>query len=195
MNAKILKLDVGGRPIAWITREAGALHYCRDQLRQCDLTRDHVVPVSRGGTDTWGNVVTACRGCNQRKADLSLDECEAIGMRLLAVPFVPIRAEGLILANREILADQMDFLRRCLRPRLRRQRARHHEDRRRAEHNSLDDERMGWHLEREREAKHGNHRCKAYPLGPPTDGTVLPPVRDQWAEGLVLHEPVVQAGR
>ena len=31
-------------------------------------------------------------------------------MRLLAVPYVPNRAEGLILGNREILSDQMDFL-------------------------------------------------------------------------------------
>ena len=32
------------------------------------------------------------------------------GMRLLAVPYVPNRAEGLILGNREILGDQMEFL-------------------------------------------------------------------------------------
>ena len=32
-------------------------------------------------------------------------------MRLLAVPYAPNRAEGLILENRNILGDQMDFLR------------------------------------------------------------------------------------
>ncbi len=179
MIAKILKLDIAGRPITWITREEGALHYCRDQvaweagvdivrlsggvsrltgrrsvlcmstiiatrgkhrvvdlindvpaltnkrlfkrdnhmcmycgdkLWDCELTRDHVVPVSRGGADTWENVVTACRECNHRKADKSLKEIEAKGMRLLAVPYAPNRAEGLILANREILRDQMEFL-------------------------------------------------------------------------------------
>ena len=81
--------------------------YCGEFLYNCELTRDHVVPVSRGGADTWENVVTACRICNQYKADRLLEE---IGMRLLAVPYVPNRAEGLILENREILGDQMEFL-------------------------------------------------------------------------------------
>jgi len=177
MTMRILKLDVGGRPIAWITREAGALLYCRDQVaweagieetvlrggysrrtglrsvlrvnsivatisadkradqwagtpvltnaglfRRDDylclycgeelpprlLTRDHVVPVSAGGRDEWGNVVSACQPCNHRKGNATL---ETIEMRLLAVPYAPNRAEGLILENRRILADQMEFLR------------------------------------------------------------------------------------
>ncbi len=33
------------------------------------LTRDHVIPLSRGGLNTWTNVVTACSSCNTRKAD------------------------------------------------------------------------------------------------------------------------------
>ena len=82
--------------------------YCGEELPPRLLTRDHVVPVSAGGRDEWNNVVTACRACNQRKANLSL---ERIGMRLLAVPYAPNRAEGLILENRRILADQMAFLR------------------------------------------------------------------------------------
>ncbi|MEM7503975.1 MAG: HNH endonuclease [Pseudomonadota bacterium] len=176
MTMRILKLDVGGRPIAWITREDGALLYCREQVaweagieetvlrggysrrtglrsvlrvnsivattavdksaddwagtpaltnqrlfRRDDymclycgevlpprlLTRDHVVPLSAGGRDDWKNVVAACRPCNHRKDNHSL---EAAGMRLLAVPYAPNRAEGLILENRRILADQMEFL-------------------------------------------------------------------------------------
>ena len=34
--------------------------------REC-LTRDHLLPISRGGGNAWTNVVTACRRCNQRK--------------------------------------------------------------------------------------------------------------------------------
>ena len=42
---------------------------------------------------------------------MSLAEAERrLGMRLLAVPYRPNRAEGLVLANRHILADQMAFL-------------------------------------------------------------------------------------
>lgn len=34
-----------------------------------DLTFDHVIPRSKGGLTTWGNVVTACSPCNLRKGD------------------------------------------------------------------------------------------------------------------------------
>ncbi|MCX5762440.1 MAG: HNH endonuclease [Gemmatimonadetes bacterium] len=50
------------------------------------LTRDHVVPLSRGGGNTWTNVVTACSSCNTRKANRLPDE---IGMRLLHAPVEP----------------------------------------------------------------------------------------------------------
>lgn len=33
------------------------------------LTRDHVIPLSRGGTNEWTNVVTACSPCNTRKSN------------------------------------------------------------------------------------------------------------------------------
>ncbi len=176
MNTLILKLDIAGQPVGWISREEGALLYCRDQVaweageqvvrlhggesrltgtrsfldintivatRSHDkgllskgdvpcltnkqlfsrdeymcmycgkqygnslLTRDHVMPLSRGGLDIWENVVTACRSCNQTKDNALLSE---INMKLIAVPYAPNRAEGLILTNRRILADQMAFL-------------------------------------------------------------------------------------
>ncbi len=176
MDTLILKLDIGGQPVGWISREEGALLYCRDQVaweageqvvrlhggesrltgatsyldvntivatRSHDksmhakgdvpfltnkqlfrrdehicmycgkqfgnalLTRDHVQPLSRGGLDVWENVVTACRACNQTKDSKLLSE---ISMKLIAVPYAPNRAEGLILTNRKILADQMAFL-------------------------------------------------------------------------------------
>jgi 5-methylcytosine-specific restriction endonuclease McrA len=50
------------------------------------LTRDHVVPLSRGGTNEWTNVVTACSPCNTRKANHLPHE---IGMRPLVVPIEP----------------------------------------------------------------------------------------------------------
>ena len=71
------------------------------------LTRDHIIPYSRNGHDAWMNVVTACRPCNERKGQPLLPE-EA-SMELIYAPYVPNRAEFLILANRRILADQMEF--------------------------------------------------------------------------------------
>ncbi len=50
------------------------------------LTRDHVIPISRGGLNVWTNVVTACSGCNTRKANHLLREC---GMQLLNAPVEP----------------------------------------------------------------------------------------------------------
>ena len=50
------------------------------------LTRDHVVPISRGGLNLWTNVVTACSSCNTKKANHLVDEC---GMHLLQQPVEP----------------------------------------------------------------------------------------------------------
>jgi len=81
--------------------------YCAREFPSGKLTRDHVIPFSRGGKDTWMNVVTACRSCNERKSDRAPEEA---GMQLIYAPYVPNRAEYLILTNRKILADQMEFL-------------------------------------------------------------------------------------
>lgn len=81
--------------------------YCGTQKAPHALTRDHITPISRGGRDVWKNVVTACKPCNQRKGALSP---ERAGMMMLYVPYVPSLYEGLILRNRRILADQMEFL-------------------------------------------------------------------------------------
>lgn len=92
-------------------RDRHTCMYCLTSLSDRHLTRDHVMPLSRGGRDVWTNVVTACRVCNQRKAARLLGDT---GMRLHAVPYTPNHAEWLILRNRHILADQMVFLKaRC----------------------------------------------------------------------------------
>jgi len=85
--------------------------YCGDRFMRQRLSREHIVPVSRGGVDSWQNCATACKPCNNRKDNRLLEEC---GLTLRYVPYVPNRAEGLILQGRHILADQMDFLRNCL---------------------------------------------------------------------------------
>ncbi len=45
----------------------GLCHYCGQKFSAKELTMDHVVAVARGGTSTKGNVVPACRKCNQEK--------------------------------------------------------------------------------------------------------------------------------
>lgn len=85
--------------------------YCGLNLPTHSLTRDHIIPVSRGGRDLWMNVVTACLPCNQHKSGRTPEEAR---MELLYAPFVPSKAEYLVLCNRQILSDQMEFLIRHL---------------------------------------------------------------------------------
>jgi 5-methylcytosine-specific restriction endonuclease McrA len=51
-----------------------------------DLTLDHVIPSSKGGQHTWGNLVTACKRCNSLKGDRSP---EAAAMPLRKKPHRP----------------------------------------------------------------------------------------------------------
>lgn len=44
--------------------------YCGMPLDSSNATIDHVIPLSRGGTDTPDNKVWACKTCNHRKGDL-----------------------------------------------------------------------------------------------------------------------------
>jgi 5-methylcytosine-specific restriction endonuclease McrA len=41
--------------------------YCGNQFAAEELSLDHVEPRVRGGDQSTGNLVTACRGCNNRK--------------------------------------------------------------------------------------------------------------------------------
>jgi 5-methylcytosine-specific restriction endonuclease McrA len=51
-----------------------------------NLTLDHVLPRSRGGDNSWENLVTCCRKCNAKKDDLTPEEAR---MRMRHKPFVP----------------------------------------------------------------------------------------------------------
>ena len=88
-------------------RDQNLCGYCANYFPSSKLTRDHVHPTSKGGKNIWTNVVTACEACNKHKDDHML---ENIDMELVYVPYVPNRAEWLVLQNRKVLADQMEFL-------------------------------------------------------------------------------------
>ena len=82
--------------------------YCGHRFSSRHLSRDHVRPSSSGGADTWNNVVSACVRCNNFKAGRTPEDA---GMELIAVPFTPTHAEYVYLMGRNVLADQMEFLR------------------------------------------------------------------------------------
>ncbi len=55
----------------WKRRRAkGICFYCEEQVPPKELTMDHLVPVSRGGKSTKGNVVPSCKDCNTKKKQL-----------------------------------------------------------------------------------------------------------------------------
>lgn len=51
-----------------------------------ELTIDHIIPRSLGGGLNWLNVVAACRKCNNKKGNRTL---EAAGMKLIRAPYIP----------------------------------------------------------------------------------------------------------
>lgn len=100
--------NVGGKNRHMLfARDRWTCAYCGGHFEVDDLSKDHIHPLSKGGRDHWMNLVTACKPCNSRKADKHPHEAN---MELLFLPYIPSRYEGLILRNRRILADQMEFL-------------------------------------------------------------------------------------
>jgi len=67
-------------------RDDKTCQYCSKKHPPKDLTLDHVIPKSIGGRTTWTNIVTACSGCNTRKADRTPQQA---GMKLLSKPVYP----------------------------------------------------------------------------------------------------------
>ncbi|MFQ5601324.1 MAG: HNH endonuclease [Candidatus Krumholzibacteriia bacterium] len=67
-------------------RDRYSCQYCQQTPARSELSVDHVIPKSRGGTTIWSNVVLACTECNARKRDRSPQEA---GMRLHRQPKEP----------------------------------------------------------------------------------------------------------
>ena len=61
-------------------------HRCQYCGSDRHLTLDHVVPRSRGGEDTWDNLVTSCAPCNRKKGDRP---AHAAGLNLARTPRAP----------------------------------------------------------------------------------------------------------
>lgn len=93
--------------IALFRRDSFICMYCGNQFRKGDLSRDHILPLNQGGKDKWSNVITACKRCNNHKADRTPEQAS---MKLIAIPFTPTHAEYIYLQARTVLSDQMKFL-------------------------------------------------------------------------------------
>ena len=69
-----------------IWRDDNQCQYCAKYFPTDKLTIDHIMPSSRGGGDTWLNLATACKKCNQKKGNKTPEEA---GMLLIRPPFRP----------------------------------------------------------------------------------------------------------
>ena len=67
-RAKARKL----RASQWWKRKLakGVCQFCGRKVGAGLLTMDHIVPISRGGETTKGNIAVACKECNNKKKQL-----------------------------------------------------------------------------------------------------------------------------
>jgi 5-methylcytosine-specific restriction endonuclease McrA len=63
-----------------------------------NLTVDHILPKSRGGSNTWTNLITCCSNCNRQKGDKTPDEAN---MKLRFKPYEPSIFSEIINSNVE----------------------------------------------------------------------------------------------
>ncbi|KAI8465124.1 MAG: hypothetical protein J3K34DRAFT_461561 [Monoraphidium minutum] len=86
-RASVNMHDIAGRVALTrrniLSRDKHACQYCGSRS---NLTLDHVLPVCRGGRNTWENLVTCCMHCNQRKGGSLLRD---LGWRLKVPPREP----------------------------------------------------------------------------------------------------------
>ena len=66
-----------------LLRDRNTCQYCATVLPSSELTLDHVIPRSRGGSSTWENLVACCHECNRRKGNQFPLEA---GMKLMREP-------------------------------------------------------------------------------------------------------------
>ena len=65
--------------IVW--RDNNQCQYCGNYFSSDKLTMDHVLPKSRGGKNTWQNLVAACKRCNQKKGSRTTKESGMIPLK------------------------------------------------------------------------------------------------------------------
>ena len=69
-----------------IWRDKNTCQYCNKYHSCGELTIDHIVPRSRGGKNTWTNLVACCKKCNQAKGNKTPEEAR---MKLIKKPIKP----------------------------------------------------------------------------------------------------------
>ena len=58
-----------------LNRDNFTCQYCGKKAPETEMEVDHIIPVSRGGTHDYSNMVTSCYSCNRGKKNALLTEC------------------------------------------------------------------------------------------------------------------------
>ena len=74
--------------ILW--RDENRCQYCAKVFPEVELTMDHILPRSRGGINSWKNLVTACKKCNQKKGAKTPREANMYPIKEPKVPRLSI---------------------------------------------------------------------------------------------------------
>ncbi len=69
-------------------RDKSRCQYCGKKVPTSELSLDHVIPRTQGGTSSWKNIVCACTNCNKHKGGRRPEEA---GMKLICKPVKPNR--------------------------------------------------------------------------------------------------------
>jgi hypothetical protein len=69
-----------------LSRDNYTCQYCSFRGSREELTLDHIIPRSKGGGNTFTNIVTSCKECNSKKGNKTLKE---VGMKLIKQPETP----------------------------------------------------------------------------------------------------------
>jgi 5-methylcytosine-specific restriction endonuclease McrA len=90
-------------------RDGWQCQYCGHTGSTRELNVDHVMPRSRGGRDSWENLVIACHPCNRKKGRHTPHEA---GMRLRSEPKKPrwSTAAQILMTTRAPFAEWHPFL-------------------------------------------------------------------------------------
>jgi 5-methylcytosine-specific restriction endonuclease McrA len=109
-NVHMHKNGVKFSRINVLTRDGMRCCYCGEKKRPRDLDYDHVLPRSRGGKTTWGNIVTSCKPCNRRKGSKTPQEA---GMKMHFKPYTPttlLRHQPLLFLVGHVPAEWAPYL-------------------------------------------------------------------------------------
>ncbi|MCP4251792.1 MAG: HNH endonuclease [Candidatus Scalindua sp.] len=67
-------------------RDKNRCQYCGKKVPTSELSLDHIIPRTQGGTSNWKNIVCACTNCNKHKGGRRPEEA---GMKLICKPVKP----------------------------------------------------------------------------------------------------------